>query len=116
MTLPPSLDVAEEKGSCSIAVRARVADPIRTRAEDVAPQKKPTPIRKGYWRNHWRTGNRQTLPPECSQLGDGTHLGRMRHVSAEIAEAVAVDEMARRHLPRRMYLGPVFFPAEGGEQ
>ncbi len=85
---------------------------------DVAQEQKPTPIRKGHWRNSYES-DRQIVHP-IATLGPEPWLNTTRYNSAEIAEQKALEifgpgsELVVAIYGLR-YLGPVFFP-EGGEQ
>lgn len=110
----PSLEAAGVNYSCSKESGDSVATLVRKPSEDVAAEKKPTPIKRGYWRNRWAKPTSGVVYNEhlCTDLGDGTMLGYGRHPTAEVAEHLALNVVARN--PFQKYLGPVFFPADGG--
>ena len=93
---------------------------VRKQAEGVAPEKKPTAIRKGYWRNRWTStiGRTPFNGPWKDQhlqtdLRDGTWLGALFHRCPQAAEQSAQRDMQKPQNAGLEYLGPVFFPAEG---
>lgn len=75
-------------------------------------------VKRGYWRNRWTSLSGDPLecthPDQkmCTALGDKTWLGHGRHVSAELAEQVALGPLRNPRWKMRglRYLGPVFFP------
>lgn len=86
--------------SCSKTSRTSGDTLVRKQAEHVAPETKPTPIRKGHWRNRW-----------AGFIGEpNPHWGYGFWPSAEIAEQKAVEHIRAGRNSEENYLGPAFFP------
>ncbi len=82
----------------------------KTKAAPKLSVKKP-----GYWRNKWFMTGQCARPrsPKTIFTSDKTYIGSNVWPTAEIAEAKALEDLARREKFRRatnIYLGPVFFP------
>lgn len=82
----------------------------KTRAE-----KKLSVIKPGHWRNSWFITGQCARPrsPKIIFSSDKTYIGVGEWPTAEIAEAKALEDIARRQksgAPTNLYLGPVYFP------
>ena len=89
---------------------------VRSPAVDAAPEYKPTPIRPGVWRNKWRIFRAARDIVTGEVIGPGDVVTTRRYPSKELAEAYAKKCQEQSDHPDypTAYLGPVFFPEEGG--
>lgn len=99
--------------SCSKENSDPIATLVRKPAERDAAERKPTPIRKGHWRNRWRLVVRGRNITTGQLANPGVHIGERRFVSAELAEQRAREVIDGGSCQE--YLGPVFFPEEGAK-
>ena len=97
---------------------------VRNPSERDAAEQKPTPIKPGYWRNKWFSDRGwAAIHPTNIRIDFYHQLSGIRYPSRELAEEYAARKMRDQFAAGKCwagreggvkYLGPVFFPEEGG--
>ena len=92
---------------------------VRIPSERDAAEQKPTAVRKGYWRNKWSSeAGWYNLKRGTTVLDKSVVIAPAKFTCPQVAETKALKLLAQKRASGEWitvkYLGPVFFPEEGG--